>query len=459
MGLVQSLLGFLLAMGILVAVHEYGHFYVARRLGVKVLVFSLGFGRLLWRHIGKDGVEYRLSLIPLGGYVRMLDEREGEVAEAERRFAFNNQALWKRAAIVAAGPFYNFVLGFLFFYVVLLFGYQDLRPEVAPTANSPLAIAGLQKGDLITSIDQKPVLTMTQATTAFVEALGDGEAEIVVERKGQPLRYHLQLGQPLEISGQTDLYGLLGLYLNIPSLPAVIGGVVPDGPADLAGLKPNDKIIEINGQLIDGWRELYNTTRALVADQPVEVRVRRSQGETVTLSVTPTYSKTQNAVIMGIEAQQDEQFIADSQAAFERLTLIEHYNPLQAIGVAAYKVYDNSLLIFRMIGRLFTGQVKLSAMGGPITIADVSGKVLASGFVNFMYWLGILSVNLAVMNLLPVPVLDGGRLVGYAIEAIVGKGRIPAVLSTLTLQLGLVFILFFMSIVIFYEILRQFGLQ
>jgi len=440
---VSSLLAFLVALAILIAVHEWGHFWVARRLGVKVLRFSVGFGRSVWQRAGADGTEYRLALIPLGGYVKMLDEREGPVATDELGRAFNRQSVGVRAAIVSAGPIANLLLAIALYWLVLCLGVPGLRTLVdAPAPNTPAARAGLQAGDEILSINDASTPTWEQLGLRLVQAaLDDAPLALQVQRADgtrQALVLDADLSQALEDPAR--LHESLGLAPYRPPLPALLGQLQADGPAVQAGLRSGDRIVRMDGSPIADWEDWVGQVRSR-PNQAVPIEVSR-RGEMLRLDLR-IGAREQDGVRIGFVGASPEvpQQLQDSLRAEYR------YAPLAALPVAVERTWQMSLMTVRMLARMATGRLGLENLSGPVNIAQYAGYSAQIGLVSYLGFLAVISISLGVLNLLPIPVLDGGHLAFYLAEWVRGRplservqhwGQQAGILA-LALMMGLAF--------------------
>lgn len=440
---VSSLLAFLVALAVLIAVHEWGHFWVARRLGVKVLRFSVGFGRSVWQRTGADGTEYRLALIPLGGYVKMLDEREGAVAPADLGRAFNRQSVGIRAAIVSAGPIANLLLAIALYWLVLCLGVPGLRTLVdAPAPNTPAARAGLQAGDEILSVNDASTPTWEQLGLRLVQAaLDDAPLEFEVRRADgtrQALVLDADLSQALEDPAR--LHESLGLAPYRPALPAQLGQLQADGPAVQAGLRSGDRIVRMDGAPVADWEDWVGQVRSR-PDQAVPIEVSR-RGEMLRLDLR-IGAREQDGVRIGFVGASPEvpQQLQDSLRAEYR------YAPLAALPVAVERTWQMSLMTVRMLARMATGRLGLENLSGPVNIAQYAGYSAQIGLVSYLGFLAVISISLGVLNLLPIPVLDGGHLAFYLAEWVRGRplservqhwGQQAGILA-LALMMGLAF--------------------
>lgn len=414
-----NLLAFILTVSILVTFHEYGHFWVARRLGVKVLRFSVGFGRSLFSWRDKSGTEYVIAAIPLGGYVKMLDGRSDRVPAELQSQAFNNKNVWARIAIVAAGPLANFLMAIVVYWLMFMMGVPGIKPIVGNVnPDTPAAVAGLQRGEEILSINGNKTHSWQQVNLALIESLGSDEAMTwqVADVRSPQLDRQVMVRLPAEdtLSSQGGLLPALGIQRATPPIPAVIGTLVKDGAAATAGLKENDKIIRVNSVSIDSWQAWVQVVRAF-PNKSLSVQIERDNA-VKELELLPRARVAQNGREYG--------FIGARPAAFEwppEYKTLEQYGPGIAVIRAVEKTWDFSVLSLKMLFRMVTGQVAANNIGGPISIAKGASQTLDAGFVHFLSFLGLVSISLALLNLLPIPVLDGGHLLFYFIEAMTGK--------------------------------------
>jgi regulator of sigma E protease len=418
MNILSSLFFFLLAIGVLIAIHEYGHFWVARKLGVKVLRYSIGFGKPLWmRRRGPDQTEYVLAALPIGGYVRMLDEREGEVAEHELHRAFNRQPLAKRFAIVSAGPLSNFLLAIAAYWLVFMLGVVVVKPMVGEvTPDSVAARSGFMSGDVIISVDDKQTDDWQSVVMTLLDsALAENSVNIKVrDAAGVEQQRVVDLRSVSRDMNEGDFLATLGIHPYRPVIKPVIGEVVPGEPAEQGGLKVGDLIIKCDGKPIPDWSAWVEYVRAH-PDQTILMEVERD-GEHMTLEVKPRLKQEQDGehgyVGAGVVAPKDDN---------RDMLSILRYSPPVALGKAVGKTWDMSALTFRMLWGMVSGRVSVSNISGPISIAKYAGYTAHAGVVAFLTFMAIVSLSLGVLNLLPIPVLDGGHLFYYVIEFIKGS--------------------------------------
>lgn len=413
-----TLVAFLGTLGLLVTVHEYGHYLVARLCGVKVLCFSIGFGKpLLKRYIGKDRTELVLAALPLGGFVRMLDEREAPVAEHELDRAFNRQSVGKRMAIVVAGPVFNLLLAVLLYWVLFMSGITGLKPVVGDAPMGSVAYqASLKSGELIRSVDGIAVTTWQDVRWTLLKAsLKSHSAEIETVSGNNETHLHqidltLLAGDDLE----GDILDKLGLIAFRPAVPAQIGEILPGGVAEKAGLLKGDRILSVNGITVGQWEDFVNVVRQ---NPGKRILVRLSSGD-----LTRDVELTPEAVVEGgREIGRIGAAYRLDPAQLERLVVEIRYPPFAALQRAVAKTWDTSIFSLRMLGSMITGAVSWKGVSGPVTIASYAGQSAHIGWKAFTAFLAIVSISLGVLNLLPVPVLDGGHLMYYMFEILKGS--------------------------------------
>jgi regulator of sigma E protease len=411
---------FIVAIGVLISFHEYGHFWVARKLGVKVLRYSIGFGRALWRRHGADGVEYVIAAVPLGGYVKMLDEREGEVAPGDAHRAFNRQGVWTRIAIVAAGPAANFLLAIVTYGAVLTIGIEGLRPVIGePGAQSRAALAGLHRGDEVLAVNGEAVPTQQALRTQLMMGalFADG---LVLDVRGPDGR---QRQVPLPMDGvRLDpefLFDDLGLSGYQPDIPPVLGEILPGGPAEGAGFKAGDRLL--------AWRSTSGSG-AIRSWQQWAAWARSHPGDAVEVEVERDGRRQSLTVILASESRGDGPAlgrfgaVVDVPAAlWDNLRTEHRLGVLAAVPAAVVETGRMSALTLAMLYYMVLGDVSVKNVTGPIQIAQFAGYTASIGLVSFLSFIAIMSVSLAVLNLLPVPVLDGGHLLYYAVELVKGS--------------------------------------
>ena len=443
-------IAFVLALGVLITVHEFGHFWVARRLGVKVLRFSVGFGRPLWRHVGRaDGTEYVVAALPLGGYVRMLDEREGEVAPHEAHRAFNRQSLRTRSAIVAAGPLFNFAFAILAYWLVFVSGDVGTRPLIGSvTAGSPAAAAGFRPGDLVQRVNGEATPTWETVVYALLAAgVGEVPARIEVQAPDGAAELRvLATGSLLELSEQRDALGSLGLAPERPVLEAVIGEVIPGEAADRAGLRVGDRLIAVDGEPIRDWAAWVDFVQGRPG-KTLRLDLERD-GLAMATEIVPAAVERGGTLVGRIGAA-----VRLDPDLMDRYRAEVRYGPVEALGVAVHKTWELSALTLRVVWKMLIGEASVNNLSGPISIAQSAGQSASIGFVQFLKFLALVSVSLGVLNLLPVPVLDGGHLAYFAVEAIKG-GPLSEAAQALGQRIGLALLIGLMALVLYLDLVR-----
>ena len=449
MDLIQTIISAVVTLGLLVAFHEYGHFWVARRCGIKVLRFSIGFGKPLWKHVDKQGTEYTLAAIPLGGYVRMLDEREGPVDHAELDKAFNRASVWSRIAVVSAGPLANFLLAIVVFWVLFLRGESGLIPVVGTVAaSSPADYAGLEVGQEIVAVDGKLTPTVAALNLRLLDRLGDTgtvilsakypQSDVVYESEAPIDRWLADEEAPSPIAG-------LGITLDLPKLLPIIETVTPASPAELAGFKSGDQVLSADGTPMAIWMDWVDYVRARPGRTISAVVLR--DGLTLTLQVTPKATQANAEVIgtVGLGVRQPE-VAADRMRSFDR-------GPVEALGASLLRTGELVAFTFESMWKMLQGLISPKNLSGPITIAQVAGSSVASGWVSWLGLMGLLSISLGALNLLPIPVLDGGHLLFYCMEVLTGR-PVPEKVQALGYQLGVVLVLSLMAFALYNDVVR-----
>jgi len=453
----QSVWWLLVALGLLITFHEFGHFWVARRLGVKVLRFSIGFGRALWKRNGRDGTEYQVAALPLGGYVKMLDEREGEVLGDELHRAFNRQSVASRVAIVSAGPVFNLIFAVLAFWLMFMVGIPESRPIVGEVSGIA-ADAGFRPHDEIVSLDGERTATWSHAILGLVtHALDRDRVNVVVEERGGTRRdLVLDLAGLGSDFNEERTLEHIGLVPWRAVIPAIVGEVSPDSPAALAGFRPGDRVTSIGGEEVPDWSWLsFLVQKHGAGGGALEVTVERDGRERV-LSVIPREEREgmfSSRLVLGITNQgADEQTLADVQRAY---VLLRH-GPLKGLSEAFAETWRLTRSTIGLLGRMIAGSASVRNLSGPISIAQFASDSASAGLTNFLFFLGLISLSLGILNLLPIPVLDGGHLLYYLIEWV--KGSPVSEQVQLTGQyVGLVALFGLMSLAIVNDILRLVG--
>ena len=453
MTILSYLLAFLVAIGVLVAVHEYGHFWMARRLGIRVLRFSIGFGKVLWSRKGADGTQYAFSAIPLGGYVKLLDEREGPVEAAQLAAAYSRRPPWQRILVLLAGPFANFLFAVLAYWILFVAGVPALKPVIGEiTPDSIAAHAGLHAGDQIVGVGDEEVTSREGAVLEILDRVMSGDPIRVEVRASGSER-----AVTLDVSGDRRraltepgaLLSGLGFDFWYPTIPAVVGKVVPDSPAARAGLEVGDSIVAVDGQP--------------VADFPALVqRVQPSPGKSLRFSIER--HGTRMDVPIEVEGQREGGRLigrigvqpAAGAPVPDDMRTHEHYGPVDAASRAVAKTWSMSTLTIRMIWNVVAGDVSVKNLSGPINIAEYAGFSARQGILSFLSFLAVVSVSLFVLNLLPIPILDGGQIVYQLVELV--KGRpLSERAQAVGQQIGILLLLVLMSFAFYNDLSRLFS--
>lgn len=411
-----TLLAFLATLAILIVFHEFGHYLVARLAGVQVLRFSVGFGKVVAMRQDRHGTEWALSAIPLGGYVKMLDEREAPVPPEQLDRAFNRKPLGARAAIVAAGPLANFLLAILLFWGLFMAGIPILKPVLGePPAGSPAALAGIRSGEMVTAVNGETVESFQDLHwLALRHAIGKETLRLdTLDAKGHLAYRTLDIGARGADFEQSPLAGL-GLVRHRPPLPPILGDLAANGVATKAGLRKGDRILAVEERSIAHWEQVVEIVRSSPG-APLRFRIER-QGRTSEITLTPARIENGDKTVgrIGAAPRLDPDLLAPYQGT-------ARYGALEALQRASARTWELSVFSLEMLGRMIIGQVSLKNLSGPITIADYAGQSAESGWASFVAFLALVSVSLGVLNLLPVPLLDGGHLLYYFAEFFTGR--------------------------------------
>ncbi len=456
-----SIAAFAVTIGVLVTFHEFGHFWVARRLGFKILRFSVGFGNPIARFRGRapDHTEYWLASIPLGGYVKWLDEREGPVEnEADRARAANNRPPPYRIAVMLAGPAFNFLFAILAYWLLFIIGVPALKPYIGDvTPGSIAARAGLQAQDQIQSVGGTRTETWDDATLAILnQMLHDGRIPMtVVDPNGATRRVELDVqGQVERLSEPSDLFPGLGIERG-PVRPPVIGAVTPGGPADAAGLRAGDRITALNGQPVASFEALGDLIRQRQPGQKVTLSIERD-GQSLTKSVEIRSLEQNGKSYPAIGVESTREPPAGWDALAKRLTTEQRYGPGRAFIEGAHKTWEMSAMTVRMLVHMITGEVSVRNLSGPIAIATFAGDSAQAGFGAFLGFLAVVSISLGILNLLPVPILDGGQVVYQLIEWVKGSPLSERAMI-LGQQVGIGLLIVLMGFVFYNDLTRVFS--
>ncbi len=440
----------ILLLGPLIAIHEFGHYIVARKLGVKVLVYSIGFGPTLLKWTSKkSGIQYQLSALPLGGYVKMLDEREGNVAEEDLPKAFNRQHPWKRIAIVAAGPLINLLLAVVLFWILFLPAQEQLSTRIGKVLpNTPAAAVQMQHGDKIVAVDGTQVESWEKLNYALVNRVGEtGQITIQADRAGKTENFQLPIQNFLNDQSQSALE-VLGFLPYRPDIPPVVSKLSEDGAAIRQGMKEGDKIIAIDGVAMKDWFDVVRVVQAS-PEKLLKIDVLRGQDK-VQLEVMPQGKRDKMGNTIGMLGVQSDPGKVVIPAEYKQTI---QYTPIEALGQAYDKTVQLSAMICGSIVKMVRGLIGLDNLSGPITIAKVAGQSAEMGWETFISFMALMSVSLGILNLLPIPMLDGGHLVYYFIELIRGR-PVSEHIQLVGLKIGMVLLGSMMLLALFNDFMR-----
>ncbi|HTP63239.1 MAG TPA: RIP metalloprotease RseP [Burkholderiales bacterium] len=453
MNILHTVVSFVVALGVLIVVHEYGHYLVARLCNVKVLRFSVGFGRPLatWR-LGRDATEWSVAAIPFGGYVKMLDEREAPVQESELHRAFNRQGVGRRFLIVLAGPVFNFVFAILVYAGLFMYGLPEARPVLAQPAAGTLAqSAGFEAGDTVRSIDGEPMKTWQDLRWRVLQGALQREALRfeVTGAHGDISMHVLDLrGYPSE-DVESDALERIGLRLHRPPLDPVIGRVVPGAAAERAGLAADDRVTQADGKPVANWEALVQAIRSHPGEV-LRLTIERD-GAQLKIDVLPEAVNENGTKIGRIGAAP-----RIPPAESERIVVRVSYGPLDSLAKAVAKTWDISVFSLKMLGKMLTGEVSWKHLSGPVTIADYAGQSAQMGWLAYATFLALISISLGVLNLLPIPLLDGGHLMYYSVEIIKGSPVSERAME-LGQRVGLALLLVVMAFAFYNDLNRLFS--
>ncbi|MDE9432568.1 sigma E protease regulator RseP [Xenorhabdus bovienii] len=449
MDILWNLAAFIVALGILITVHEFGHFWVARRCGIYVERFSIGFGKALWRRTDKQGTEYVIALIPLGGYVKMLDERVESVSPERRHMAFNNKTIGQRAAVVSAGPIANFMLAVIAYWLVFVIGVPSVRPVVLDVKPDSIAAqANILPGMELKTVDGIETFDWNSVRLALVSKVGESFVSMDV----MPVDASASMQKTLDLRdwafdpSKQDVLLSLGIMPVVPRISSQVENVYPGSPAEKAGLQRGDRIVKVNGQNVDVWHTFVSFIRKN-PNVPLKLDVARADS-IIPLSLTPEARRLSNGREEGFAGAELQVIpLADEYK------VIQQYGAFSAIYQAGDKTWQLMKLTVNMIGKLIVGDVKLNNLSGPISIAKGAGVSADSGLVYYLMFLALISVNLGIINLFPLPVLDGGHLLFLAIEKIKG-GPVSERVQDFSYRIGTILLVLLMGLALFNDFSR-----
>ena len=412
----------LVTLGLLITFHEFGHFWVARKLGVRVLRFSVGFGRPLWSRRDAEGTEYAVAAFPLGGYVKMLDEREGEVPPDQLDQAFNRKPVSTRIAIVAAGPAFNLVFAVLAFWLMFLVGIPESRPVIGAVSGIT-AEAGIEPGDAITHVDGETTRSWSHAILALIaHALDRDPVTVTVENAaGETSDHVLDLTELPDSFSEENTLEAIGLEPWRLEVPPVVGSVSEGSPADRAGIRAGDRFLSIGGEDVESWTWIGRLVQEHGrAGEPLPVLVDRN-GLEVALEIEPRKERQglfSSRLLLGVT---NAEISEDQRATLDRAAITLRLGPLEGLGAAVNETWRLTGATLGLLGRMITGSASVKNLSGPISIAQFANNSASAGLSHFLFFLGAISLSLGILNLLPIPVLDGGHLLYYLIELVKGS--------------------------------------
>jgi len=450
MNLAIAITAFVVALGVLIVIHEYGHYLVARLCGVKVLRFSVGFGRPLWKvRRGRDQTEWVIAALPLGGYVKMLDEHEGPVAPEELHRAFNRQSVWRRIAVVVAGPAANFLLAIAFYWALFVGGVQEAKPVLAaPEPGTVAEASGVARGETILKINGEPVASWQQVRWQLLQlAVERQPARLEVIDAKQRLTWRTLDLSRFDLEGfDSDPLARLGLRLNRPDVAPIIGTVVPGSVAEAGGLRAGDRVISIDGGAILVWEDVVKAVRAHPAET-LQLQILR-EGNRIEIRLRPEAVQQNGERFgrIGAAPQVDA-------GAMKDLVATVRYAPWPALVLAFERTWETSVFSLKMLGKMAIGEVSWKNLSGPVTIADYAGQSAQLGIGAYVAFLALISISLGVLNLLPIPLLDGGHLLYYLVEIFKGSPLSERAME-LGQRLGLTLLLSLMAFAFYNDLNR-----
>lgn len=449
MNVIQNVLAVIVVLGVLVTFHEFGHFWVARRCGVKVLRFSVGFGKPLWSRFDRHGTEFAVAAIPLGGYVKMLDEREAPVAPEEQHLAFNRKDVWARIAIVVAGPLANFLLAVVAYWLLFVVGTTTIVPVIGDVSpDSPAGRAGLSSGQEILAIQDDRTRSWEDVNLELISRIGfNGTLEVTIREgeNGAARSHRVQVTDWLARQDPPQPMESLGIAPWRPDIPPVLGQVLDGEAAAQAGLETGDRIVALDGDAVTSWMDFVEIVRARPGET-LSLRIERD-GATRELTLTPGQREVQGDTMGYIGAG------VEAVSWPEKYQREIRYGALASVGRSLSRTADMTVLTLDSIRKMFVGLISPSNLSGPITIARIAGDTARSGLESFISFMAYLSISLGVLNLLPIPVLDGGHLLYYLIEAVRGR-PVSETAQAVGLRIGMAMVGTLMLMAIYFDLMR-----
>ena len=449
---------FFIAIGIMVAFHEFGHFWVARRFGVKVVRFSVGFAfgpfRPLWKWRGRDGVEYQIGSIPLGGYVKLLDEREGPVAEADLPRAFNRQPVGVRIAVFAAGPVFNFILAIVFFWLMLMVGVPGLKPFLAePAAGTVAAAAALHEGDRVVSLNGRAIESWDALRTDLIKNVFTRQQTSLVVRGQDGVQRNVTLDLGKVRSDPQYLFDDLGFDTYQPPIAPILARITPGSPAQQAGLKDGDRAVALNGVALKSFQEFQRGVSSHPG-QVIKLEVQRGT-ELLHIDVIPSVVTDHGISIARIGASAPPLMAADDKL-WQDLRINQQYGPVEALPLALQATWDTAVTVVEFVGHMVVGDISTKNISGPINTAQVVGLSASIGLWAFLKIIAIVSLNLGIVNLLPVPLLDGGQILYGLVEWVKGS-PLSERAQAFGQQIGLTLLVLLMGLAFYNDLARLIG--
>ena len=447
MDIISTTFIFILTVSIIVTFHEFGHYIAARLCGVKVLEFSVGFGkRLFGKRFGKDKTDYKVSALPLGGYVRMLDEREGNVIDVEKERAFNNQSLLKRTFIVFAGPLFNFILAIFFYFLIFSGGYTGFKPEVGVISSGSIAKEiGFEEGDRINSVNLNEVRTWSEVTLQIMKVASEkNDIYFEVKRNGKFINLKKVSYELINFENKNILENI-GIY-NFVSKSLEVGYVEDNSPASKAGISVGDKFLSINGAEVNNWFEIVNIIKKS-PNKELKISVLRNDNKEI-MYARPTIYNNESGKIgrLGVRPLVDENEVSKNKIQIK-------HSFYESLKLSVVKTYDFTILTVNFISKLVMGEASFKNISGPVGIAGYAADSFNNGYTSFLGLLAMLSISIGILNLLPIPMLDGGHLMYYLVEFIIRR-PVPESIQLIFQQLGMTFLIFLSFFALYNDILR-----